>query len=325
LRQRAVLMLEQGKTHGFVAGVMGVNVRTVAKWSARYRISGLEGLGERTRGRRAGEQMALSEDRQAQVLAAMAGANPDQLQIEGVLWTRQAVRALIEKLFGIALSRQTVGGYLRRWGLTAKKPQRRWAEQDPGKVRAWLESEYPAIKARAVRERAVLLFGDEMGVRAGQTAGRTYSPRGQRAVVKLTGRRFSANVISAVGADGSLVFDIFQGTCDELRFMDFLDKLLAHFPGRKVFLVVDNARFHKTEAVKLWLADHPALELFYLPPYAPELNPDEYLNQDVHAHVAARRPGDLHTLISLTLAYLKTRTRQIVTGYFRAPHVSYAR
>lgn len=318
-------MLGQGKTHAFVAEAMGVNVRTVAKWSARFRVSGPEGLGERRRGRRSGEQMALSEERQAQVLALMAGANPDQLQLEGVLWTRQAVRMLIARRFGVSLSRQTVGVYLRRWGLTVKKPQRRWIEQDPERVKAWIEVQYPEIKARALREGAVVLFGDEMGVRAGQTAGRTYSPRGQRAVVKLTGKRFSANVISAVGADGSLVFDIFEGTCDEVRFMDFLDKLLAHFDERKVFLIVDNAQFHKTKGVKLWLEDHPGLELFYLPPYAPELNPDEYLNQDVHAHVAARRPGDLGTLISLTVAHLKTRTAEIVANYFRVSYVSYAR
>ncbi len=192
-------------------------------------------------------------------------------------------------------------------------------------MRAWREHEYPRIRARARREGALGLFGDEMGVRAGQTAGKTYSPRGQRAIVRLTGKRFSANVISAVGADGTLVFDIFEGTCDELRVMDFLDKLLAHFPEpNKIFLILDNAQFHQTAAIALWLEDHPRLELFFLPPYAPELNPDELLNQDVHAHVARRRPRDLETLIKMTAEYLATRTREIVRAYFQGPHVSYA-
>lgn len=108
----------------------------------------------------------------------------------------------------------------------------------------------------------------------------------------LTGKRFSANVISAIGADGTLVFDIFKGTCDcdEIRFMDFLDKLLEHFPERKIFLIVDNAGFHTSAAVALWLEDHPRLELHFLPPYAPELNPDELLNQDVHTTSRAAAP-----------------------------------
>jgi len=325
LRERAVRMLQRGVTHAAVAEAIGINVRTVAKWSARFQVSGWQGLAERWRGRRPGEQMALSEVQQAELIVVLKGKNPDQLQLPGVLWDRAAVRALIRKLFGIELTRQTVGVYLRKWGFSGKKPERRWAEQDPARVKAWLEQEYPRIKTRARREGALLLFGDEMGVRAGQTAGKTYSPRGQRAIVKLTGKRFSANVISAVGADGTLVFDIFEGTCDELRFMDFLDKLLAHFPERnKIFLILDNAKFHKTEAVALWLEDHPRLELFFLPPYAPELNPDELLNQDVHAHVAGRRPRDLETLIKMTVEYLATRTREIVRNYFKGVHVSYA-
>jgi len=301
-----------------------VDVRTVAKWTARFRVGGWEGLGERRRGRRAGEQLALSEAQQAQIVQIMIGKNPDQLQIPGVLWSRQAVQALIERRFKVTLCRQTVGVYLRRWGFSGKKPQRRWLEQDPERVRAWLEDEYPRIKARALRERALVLFGDEMGVRAGQTAGKSYAPVGARAVVALTGKRFSANVISAVGADGTLVFDVFNGSCDEVRLLDFLDKLLAQFPARKLFLILDNAGFHKSAAVEYWLEDHPRLELFYLPPYAPELNPDELLNQDVHSHVARHRPSDIVTLVALTVEYLATRTADIVRNYFKGEHVAYA-
>jgi len=269
--------------------------------------------------------MALSEPQQGEVVALIRGRNPDQLQLEGVLWSRAAVKALIERRFGITLSRQTVGVYLRRWGFTAKKPQKRWAEQDPERVQAWLEDEYPAIRARALAEGAKILFADEMGVRAGQTAGTSYAPVGQRAVVPLTGKRFGANVISAVGADGTLLFDVFEGTCDDIRFLDFCDKLLAQIPDRKIFVVVDNASFHKSAAVACWQDDNPRLELFFLPPYAPELNPDELLNQDVHAHVARRRPSNLVELVRLTVEYLATRTTTIVANYFNGEHVAYAK
>jgi len=325
LRERGAHMLSMGHTHAQVAAAMGVAVRTVATWSARLRVGGFEGLTEGRRGRRPVEQMALTLDQQAQVVRAMAGSNPDQLELgEGVLWSRPAVRALITRLFGVVLSRQTVGVYLRRWGWTAKKPQKRWAEQDADRVKAWVQDEYPKIKARAAKEGAIVLFCDEMGVRAGQTAGTSYAPVGQRAVVKLTGKRFGANVISAIGADGTLLFDVFEGTCDDVRFLDFADKLLAQLPDRSIFLILDNASFHKSAAVKCWQQDNPRLQLFYQPPYAPEINPDEYLNNDVHAHVARRRPSTLTELVALTIDYLRTRTAQIVANYFKAPHVSYA-
>ena len=109
-------------------------------------------------------------------------------------------------------------------------------------------------------------------------------------------------------------------------FLDFLDKLLEHFPERKIFLIVDNASFLKSPAVEYSeLLDHPRMELFYLPPYAPELNPDELLNQDVHTHVARRRPSNLAKLVTLTVEYLATRTSEIVSKYFDGEYVAYAK
>jgi transposase len=318
-------MLRGGWTHSQVAEALGVGLRTVAGWSARFRVGGVQGLGERRRGRRPGEQMAISAAQQEQVVRAMMGSNPDQLELgEGVLWSRAAVRALIAKLFGITLTRQTVGRYLRAWGWSAKKPAKRWAQQDPARVQAWLEHEYPAIQARAQAEDAKILWADEMGLRAGQTAGTSYAPVGQRAVTPLTGKRFAINVISAVGNDGTLLFDVFSGYGDEIRFMDFCDKLIEHIPDRKLFLIVDNHSIHTSAAVTLWQEDHPQLELFFLPPYAPEVNPDEYLNNDVHAHVARRRPSTLAELTEMAVDYLHTRTPAIVRNYFNAPHVRYA-
>ncbi len=326
LRRRGAELLESGWTHLGVAEALGVSPRTVASWSARFRVGGMEGMAERRRGRRPREQMVLSDAQQEQVVRAMVGRNPDQLELgEGKLWSRGAVRALIFKLCGVQLCRQTVGRYLRAWGWSKKKPSRRWLQQDPARVKAWLEEEYPAIQARAQTEGAKILWADEMGLRAGQTSGTSYAPVGERAIVSVTGKRFGINVISAVGNDGSLLFDVIDGYGNEITFMDFCDKLIEHHRDRKVFLIVDNAKLHKSIAVQAWEADHPELEIFYLLPYAPEHNPDEYLNNDVHAHVARRRPDTKDELLQMTISYLRTRTAKIVRHYFNAPLVQYAR
>jgi transposase len=191
-------------------------------------------------------------------------------------------------------------------------------------VRAWLEQEYPAIRARAQAQGAKILWADEMGLRAGQTAGSSYAPIGERAVVSLTGKRFAVNVISAIGNDGTLLFDVIEGYGNEITFMNFCDKLIEHHRDRKVFLIVDNAKLHKSIAVRAWQEDHPQMEIFYLPPYAPEHNPDEYLNNDVHAHVARRRPDTKPELLEMTISYLRTPTPEIVRNYFKAPLVQYA-
>jgi transposase len=319
-------MLTDGFTYAQVASELGVGLRTVAGWSARLRVGGFEGLGERRRGRRAGEQMAISYADQERVVGWMMGTNPDQLQVgHGVLWDRAAVRELVALKLGIRLTVQSIGQYLKRWGWTAKKPMKRWLEQDPERVKAWLGREYPAIVERARREDARILWADEMGVRTGQTAGLSYAPVGQRAVVAVTGKRYSVNVISAIGNDGTLLFDVLQGNTNETVFIAFCEKLIAHHSQQKVFLIVDNAKFHKSNAVREWQAAHTdQITLFFLPPYAPEYNPDEYLNNDVHAHVARRRPRTLSDLTQMTIRYLCSRTPEIVRNYFAAPFVRYA-
>jgi transposase len=319
-------MLADGFTHAQIASELNVGLRTVAGWSARLRVAGFEGMGERRRGRRPGSQMAISAPDQERVIGWMMGSNPDQLQIgDGVLWDRLAVRELVRLKLGITLTVQAIGSYLRRWGWTAKKPTKRWLEQDPARVKAWVEHEFPKIAARAARENAKILWADEMGVRTGQTAGLSYAPVGQRAVVPVTGKRCSVNVISAIGNDGTLLFDVFHSNCDERVFIAFCEKLLVHHKDRKVFLIVDNAKFHTSDAVREWRTGHTdEIEVFFLPPYAPEYNPDEYLNNDVHAHVARRRPKTFTELTHMAIGYLCTRTPEIVRNYFAAPLVRYA-
>ena len=114
------------------------------------------------------------------------------------LWTRDAVFELIQQKFGILLSRWQVGRYLKSWGFTPQKAIRKAFEQKPEKVKKWLEEEYPEIKQRAKKEKAVIYFGDETGMHSDHQAGRSYSPKGQTPVVKATGKRFSLNMISAI-------------------------------------------------------------------------------------------------------------------------------
>jgi transposase len=151
----------------------------VNRWVRRYRTGGWEGLAERRRGRRAGEQPALAEPQQQEVIALVRESTPDQLGLPGFLWTRDAVAELIGQRYGLWLARTTVGGYLRGWGFSPQKPQRRALEQNPAAVRRWLDEEFPTIRARAKREGGVVLWLDEMGVRSDAATGRSWAPIGK--------------------------------------------------------------------------------------------------------------------------------------------------
>lgn len=315
-------------TYVEAAEKFGVRTSTIGNWMRRHRDGGAEGLAAARRGRRPKEQMVLSERQQKAIAKTIAEKNPDQLRLPGFLWTREAVAELIERRYGISLALSTIGNYLRRWGFSPQKPVRRAFEQDPETVRRWTKEIYPAIAAKAKREKALILWGDEMGVRSDHSAGRSWSPVGQTPVVAGTGQRFGANVISALSNRGQLYFMVFAGRCNADLFISFLRRLIKQMARRKVFLIVDGHPSHKAKKVKVFVAANTdRLALCFLPPYSPELNPDELLNHDVKANaIGRRRPRDRDELVADVRSHLRRRQRQpeVVAAFFNEEHVRYA-
>jgi transposase len=238
LRIRGVRMLEAGFSQVEVAEALGVGERQVRRWQKRFRQGGWKALAKRRRGRRPGEQEALSAAQQQQIVAAIRSQNPDQLRIGALLWTRSSVRELIERDCGVLLEVGTVGRYLRRWGFTLKRPTRRALEADPVVVEAWLSDVYPQIKAQARKDGGVILWQDESGLRLDRlVAKQGYAPRGQRAIAPATGSRQGVNMISALANSGELRFSVFEGRFTARVFIDFLERLIRSIPGRKIHLI----------------------------------------------------------------------------------------
>jgi transposase len=328
LRTRAVRAVLDGMTQAEAARVFGVHHNAVNRWIKRYRQGGWAGLSERRRGRRPGEQPALSEFQQQEIIALVRDATPDQLGLAGFLWTREAVSELISQRYGRWLARTTVGGYLRGWGFSPQRPQRRALEQNPAAVRRWLAQTYPAIRAQAKREGGVVLWLDEMGIRSDAAAGRSWAPIGKTPVIKGTGKRFRINMISAVSNTGMLRFRLFTGSFTGAVFIDFLGRLLRDCGGRKVHLIVDGHPVHRAKAVSAFIGRHAEqIQLHFLPGYSPELNPVELLNQDVKANAAGRRrPRSAAELRDELHGYLRRRQRQpaILVRFFDHPTTRYA-
>jgi transposase len=328
LRERAVRAVLEGMSQAEAARVFGVHPNAVNRWVQRYREGGWAGLAERRRGRRGGEQAALTVGQQQEVTALVRETTPDQLGLSGFLWTREAVAELIARRYGLRLARTTVGAYLRSWGFSPQKPQRRALEQNPAAVRRWLAEEFPAIRARARKEGGVVLWLDEMGVRSDAAAGRSWAPVGRTPVVKRTGKRFRVNMISAISNVGLLRFRLFAGSFTGPVFIDFLRRLVRDLAGRKVHLIVDGHPVHHAKLVGAWVKRHSQrVELHFLPGYSPELNPVELLNQDVKANAAGRRrPRTAAELTRELRAYLRRRQRQpeTVARFFTHPATCYA-
>lgn len=327
LRLRALRGCELGLTETEVAAVLGVARETVCRWWSAYTGRGVPALPQRRTGRPPGVGRLLS-DTQAQRLQQLLGTHqPEELGIAAPLWTRRAVRELIHQEYQLDLAERTVGHYLRRWNFTPKRPRRHARDQDPEEVQQWLDETYPAIEARAEREGAEIHWGDEVGVAADQQPARGYAPRGEPATQEVPDRHLRASQISTITNRGEVHFMTYTRTMDAALFLVFLERLLRSTTG-KVFLIVDRLRAHMTPAVQAWVAARrDRLEVFYLPRYAPELNPDEYLNNDLKGQVhTAGLPHDKAAVRSHIQEFMRRLLHlpERVMSYFQHPSVQYA-
>jgi transposase len=233
LRQLAVKAVLDGKKQVEVAKLFGITRRAISNWLKVHRIGGMQALKAKPKGRPKGG--ALLPWQAAQIAKAVIDHHPEQLKLPFYLWTREAVAKLIQRKFGLRLSISTAGRYLQRWGFTPQKPARRALEQNPQEVRHWLEIAYPAIREQAKSEKALLFWGDEMGLRSDHAVGRSYGLRGHTPVLVAAGQRFGCNMISAITNQGRLNFMVFKGRFIAKVFLDFLQRLIRQCK-RKVFI-----------------------------------------------------------------------------------------
>ena len=328
LRRRAVYLVEhEGLTQTEAARVVGVQRQAVNIWLKRYRGQGDDGLldGRRVSPRRGKGLLTSAEARK--VRSWIRDKAPDQLELPFALWTSRVVRDLIERRFGKRLGLSTVQLYLQRWGLTPQKPLTRAKERSPAAIKAWLDKEYPAIAQRAKAAKAVIYWGDETGISNQDQIGRSWAPKGQTPVVHRTAKRASKSMISAVSNRGLMRFMFYDGALNVDLFIAFLRRLIKD-AEQKVFLVVDNLKVHHAKKVMTWVTSHDhEIELFYLPSYAPDRNPDEFLNCDLKQKLRQQpQPGTKDQLVKMTRTVMRAiqRSPQRIRSYFTPATVKYA-
>jgi transposase len=327
LRLRALRGCELGFTEVEVANLLGVARETVSRWWSAYASQGLDALPQERSGRPLGSGRLLSDQQARHIQGLLDNHSPEDLGVAAPLWNRRAVRDLIRKEFAIELAVRTVGAYLSRWGYTAKRPRRRARKQDPEEVREWLEETYPAIEKRAEEEGAEIFWCDETGTAADEHPGYGYAREGQAAEIEVPDPHIRMNQISAISNRGAVRFMTYAQAMNAALFLVFLERLLRSTTG-KIFLMVDRLQAHQTPGVRAWVAArHDRLELFPLPRRAPELNPDEYLNNDLKGSVnSAGLPdseGDLRSHIQRFMRRL-LHLPEHVRSYFQHLCVQYA-
>jgi len=323
LRYLAVQRVKEGERPSAVMESYGLCRTTIYKWLRAQRQGGKKALQAR---KHPGPRSTLSAAQKLKVRRWINGKDPRQYGFDFGLWTRQIVAALIEQKFGVGLGVTAVGRLLAELDITPQKPLRRAYERDPVAIKQWTTEVFPRLRTRAKQAGAKIFFLDEAGVRSDQVLGRTWGLRGQTPEVPTSGRRQSVSAISAVSGRGEFWYEIYTDRLNALRFIE----LLRHFMRRRtsrVFLVLDGHPAHIAKAVAHYVQSLTGrLELHFLPGYAPELNPDEFVWNHLKRQGVSKKPllrnESLRSRVQADLAAIKSQPA-LVRSFFRAPSVAY--
>jgi len=327
IRRSIVRLLNSGRSGREIAVLLDVSEGCVSGVRKKYAKGGIDAIKPQKRGRRKGAKRRLNPEQEEEIKKIIADKTPDQLRFKECMWTRNNIRVLIWETHKIKLPLSTLGYYLERWGFSVQRPIKRAYKQDEKAVKAWVETEFPGISSRAKTENAEIYFGDETGLQNGANYAKGYAPVGKTPVVRVDSKHIKLNMLSAVSNRGKLRFVLYKDNMNADKLIDFMGRL-ARDSNKKVFWIIDNLRVHHAKKVTVWLEKHKEkIEVFYLPPYAPEYNPDELLNGDLKRNVgqrpSPRTDAELEHNVRSHLKSIQLNPEKI-KGFFRSTTTSYA-
>jgi len=322
IRIRAVQAIQAGQSPEHIIVALGMARRTIYRWLSAYTTGGYEALQAK---KLFGRPPKLTGSQIKWVYRIVTGKNPLQLKFEFALWTREMIRDLIKRRFGVSMSVVSVGRLLAKLGLTCQRPLFRAYQQDAEMVDQWMQKEYPRLAARAKAEGAEVFFADESGIRSDYHAGTTWAPRGETPKVKTTGARFGLNMISAITKKGAMRFMVVEKTVSADVFCEFINRLV-HNQRKKIYLVVDGHPVHRSVSVKKHIESlNGKVRLIRFPSYSPETNPDELVWNTVKPKIGRSYiagPDDLKSKVIGALRWLQ-KSPNIVKAFFERPELAY--
>ncbi|MFM8646692.1 MAG: IS630 family transposase [Methylocystis sp.] len=325
LRYRAVQSVQDGESPEVVARAFGVGRTAIYTWLANYRRGGWDALKAKPL---FGRPPKLDGKKLQWLYDVVTKKNPLQLKFTFALWTREMLVKLIKDKFGIRLSANSVGRLLSQLGITCQKPLHRAIERDEALVKKWLKSEYPKIKQMAVKQGAEIYFGDAAHIRSDHHAGRTWGKKGETPIVEATGARHGMSLISAVTSRGHMRFMIKEkGGVNAEVFIEFLKRLVI---GAKqpIFLIVDRGPAHRSKKTKAFVEGLAGkLQLFFLPPYSPDCNPDElvwkHLKADTIGRMSVTSKQEFKKKVLSSMRRLQSNPEKI-RAFYQKPSLKYA-
>jgi transposase len=323
-------IVRQMKKHGDtkeVAAICECSLRHVQSTWKKYTDNGVKAIKAVKMGRPKGSGCKLTPEQERKIILLITDKDPEQLKLKGFLWDRKLVAELISRKFGIKMPLSTMGYYLAKWGFTAQRPKKKHYKQNEKEVKKWLDETYPGIAEQSKAENAEIYWIDEVGVQNKSNYVKGYAPKGRTPTAPVASEHIRVNMVSAITNQGKLRFHFYHGKMKQDLFIDFLTRLIKS-SSRKVFAIADNLPVHHGILVQAWEKENAeTIKLFYLPSYAPELNPDEYLNNNLKQEMAKKGYSkDKNELQEKAMSTMRSfqASNSRVSDFFENKNVKYA-
>ncbi len=327
LRNQAIRLRNKGLQYKSIADILDIHISTVIKWYSLYKKYGKVGIILKKRGLKLGTNRKLNLEQTRILTKILINKTPESLNLPFLLWTRRVVQTLISSKWSISISISTIGVYLKRLGFTPQKPLRKAYEQNPKAVHKWLNQDYPLILKRARYQKGQIHWVDETGIRPNNHYGRSYSPKGKTPIINIKVQKIKMNLISSITNSGKLRFMTYETSMNSQKLLKFMKRLIKD-SKHKIFVIMDNLKVHHSKMVISWIENHKEfIEIFHLPSYSPELNPDEYLNCDLKKSFYSGSPArNIKQLKNKVIQALRTiqRSPKRIINYFKHPKINYA-
>ena len=310
-----------------VAVICECSLRHAQTTWRKYRDQGISGIKATKMGRPVNSGK-LTKEQQAKIQSIIVDKCPNQVRLKGFLWDREQTRALMKREYKVTMSLQAISDYFAKWGFTPQRPRKQNHKQQPAEVREWLDETYPDIAKRAKEEGAEIHWGDETGCQNECNYVKGYAPKGMTPTLPFSNDKLRVNMISSITNRGKLRFMFYHDKFNAKIFLTFIKRLVKDAKGRKIFLIVDNLKPHHAIIVRDWLKLHKdEIELFFLPSYCPEYNPDEYLNGNLKREMEKKEGATSKEQIESNARGIMMSIQhdeQHVASFFRAEFVKYA-
>jgi transposase len=329
LRKQIVRLKKQGKSTNETEELTGAKKRHIQSTWKKYLEGGIAGIKAHKTGRPKGSNRKLTKAQELEIQKIIIDKHPEQLKLKGFLWDRKGIRDLIWQKYKIKIPLSTLGSYLARWGFSAQRPTIHSNKQNPEKVKKWLFEDYPAIKKQAKAEKGDIFWGDETGIQNETNYVKGYAPVGKTPVLPANpDKKVRLNMISAITNQGKLRFMFYQESMNQNKMKQFIIRLIKGNNGRKIFFILDHLKSHHGKMLHEWLSLHKdKVQVFFLPPYAPEYNPDEYFNGNVKREMAklpaVKNTKEIKSCVRKIVKKIQCRTSH-VASFFRNKWVRYA-